>query len=151
MGKLADQLNADLKKAMLAGDKDRVSVIRGMKSALQYAQVEGGAGNVLSDEQEVKVLQKESKKRMDSVDIYQKANDKERADKEKWEKEVIDGYLPELLGDEEVAKLVDEVIATQGKVTPKNMGSIISEVRQRSDGLAEGSVIARLVKERMAQ
>lgn len=151
MGKLNEKLDSDLKTAMLAGDKDRVSVIRGMKSSLQYANVEAGAGNELSDEDEMKVLQKESKKRADSIGIYDKAGDQERANKEKYEKDIIDSYLPELLGEEEVAKLVDEVATAQGELTPQNMGKVIAEVRQKSGGLAEGSVIARLVKERLSQ
>lgn len=147
MGKLTDKLEADLKQAMLAGDKQLVSVLRGMKSSLQYAQVEARDG--LTEDEAVKVLQKESKKRADAAGIYTKANDEERAEKEKYEKAIIDGYLPELLSDEEVAKLVDEVISEQAEVTPQSMGKIIAETRQRSDGLAEGATIARLVKERI--
>lgn len=150
MGKLTDQLDADLKKAMLAGDKELVSVLRGMKSSLQYAKVDGG-GNELSEDEAVKILQKESKKRSDAADIYLKANDAGRAEKENYEKQIIDGYLPELLSDEEVARIVDEVIAEQGEANTQSMGKIIAEARQRSGGLAEGATIARLVKERINQ
>jgi uncharacterized protein YqeY len=149
MGKLNEKIDSDLKAAMLAGDKDKVSVIRGMKSSLQYARVD--AGGDLSEEDEIKTLQKESKKRADAIGIYINADDQNRAAKEKYEKEIIDSYLPELLSEEEVRKLVDEAVASQGEVTPQTMGKIIAEVRQRSGGLAEGSIVARLVKERMSQ
>lgn len=149
MGDLSEQLNADLKKAMLSGDKELVSVLRGLKSSIQYAKVELGADGELSEQDIQKVLQKESKKRADAMELYKKADDKQRADKEKYEKEIIDGYLPELLSEDEVSKLVDEVISEQEEVTPQIIGKVIGEVRQKSGGLADGALIARLVKERL--
>lgn len=151
MGNLNEQLNADLKKAMLAGDKELVSVLRGLKSSIQYAKVELGADGELSEQDIQKVLQKESKKRADATGLYIKADDKQRADKEKYEKEIIDAYLPELLSEEEVSKLVDEVISGQKEVTPQIIGKVIGEVRQKSGGLADGALIAQLVKERLNQ
>lgn len=147
MSNLTDKIEADLKQAMIAGDKKLVSVLRGAKSALQYARVD--AGSELSEETVVKVLQKESKKRADAISLYEKAGDNERADNEKYEKEVIDKYLPEQLSKEEITKLVDEVINTIGTVGQKDMGRIINEVRQKSNGQADGAMIAAIAKERL--
>ena len=148
MSNLIDKIEADLKQAMLGGDKKLVSVLRGAKSALQYAQVAASAD--LSEEDIIKVLQKESKKRTDAVELYEKAGDNERASNEKYEKEVLDKYLPEQLSREEVTKLVDETINKIGTVEQKDMGRIIGEVRQASKGQADGAVIAAIVKERLA-
>lgn len=150
MADIKKQLESDLKQAMLSRDEHRVSTLKGMKSALQYASVELGVGQELSEEQTVKVLQKESKKRTDAADIYAKAGDSVRAEKENAEKQIIDGYLPELMSEEEVSKLVDEIVAGQ-VVTQQSMGKIIGEVRSKSGGLADGSLIAKLVKEKIDQ
>lgn len=150
MADLKKQLEADLKQAMLSRDEQKVSTLKGMKSALQYASVEPGADKELSEEQIIKVFQKESKKRADAADIYKKADDRERADKELAEKSIIDSYLPELMSEEEVARLVNEVVGSQ-TVTQQTMGKIIGEVRAKSQGLADGSLIARLVKDRISQ
>jgi hypothetical protein len=151
MSNLVSKLDADLKQAMLSSDKELVSVLRGLKSSIQYANMAEGVGKELSEQAVVKVLQKESKKRTDAVELYAKAGESERAKKEEYEKGIIDGYLPELLSKEEVTKLVDEVIGLQGELTQQNMGRIISEVKQKSGGLAEGSLIAQLVKERLSR
>lgn len=148
MGNLTDKIDADLKQAMLAGDKKLVSVLRGAKSALQYAQVDGGSE--LSEEQVIKVLQKESRKRADAIALYQKAGERERADNEKYEKDVLSKYLPEQLSEEGVKKLVDEVIEAIGPVEQKDMGRIIGEVRQKSGGQADGALIAAIVKEKLS-
>ncbi len=149
MGKLSEKLDADLKQAMLSGDKVLVSTLRGIKSSLQYAQVEKGVGENLSDDEALKVLQKESKKRADAAELYLKGGDSERADNEKNEKKVIDAYLPAMMTEEETAKLVDEAIAGGIEPQPQNMGRIISEVIKKAGGLADGGTVARLVKERL--
>lgn len=149
MSKLIEQIDTDLKQAMLSGDKPLVSVLRGIKSALQYAAVAGGAGTQLSESEILKVLQKESKKRADAIELYQKANDQHRQDQEQYEKNIIDNYLPAMLGEAEVIKLIDEAISSIGNLDQSNMGRIIGEVRQKSDGRADGGLIARLVKERL--
>jgi uncharacterized protein len=149
MSKITDQLEADLKQAMIARDKELVSTLKGLKSSLQYATVDLGPGVELSEDQAMKILQKESKKRSDAADIYIKAGDSERTQKEQYEKKIIDAYLPELLSRDEVMKLVEEAVAENGGATQQNMGKIIAGVREKSGGLAEGSLIAQLVKEKI--
>lgn len=146
MSELIDKLNQDLKTAMLAGDKKLVSVLKGIKNSIQYAKVEKGADVELSDEALMQILQKESKKRADAEKIYAQAGEPQRAEAEGYEKEVIDGYLPEPLGEEEVDKLAEDSINELGASGPKDMGRVIASVREKSEGRADGATIARIVK-----
>ncbi|HYF97247.1 MAG TPA: GatB/YqeY domain-containing protein [Patescibacteria group bacterium] len=150
MSDLKDRLAEDLKRAMLSGDKRLVSVLKGVKTALQYAEVAGGAGFKLSEEECIKVLQKESKKRTDAITLYQNVNDTDRVANEKYEKDIIDNYLPEMMSKDEVSKLVEEVIQQLDDSSPQSMGKAIGLVKEKSGGRAEGSLIAQLVKERLA-
>lgn len=149
MSNLKDRLAEDLKQAMLSGDKRLVSVLKGIKTALQYAEVAGGVGYKLSEEESIRILQKESKKRADAVTLYQNANDADRAENEKYEKEIIDTYLPKMMSKEEVGKLVEEVIQQLDDFGPQSMGKAIGLVKEKSGGRAEGALIAQMVKERL--
>lgn len=151
MSQLIDKLDSNLKQAMLKGDKQLVSTLRGLKSAIQYAKVDSTSNTELSEEEIIRVLQKESKKRADAVDLYSKAGETERAQKEENEKKIIDEYLPEPLSTEEINKLVDEAETQFGSIEKANMGQVIGYVREKSAGRAEGSMIAILVKERLGQ
>lgn len=149
MSDLNTRINDDLKKAMLARDKELVSVLRNLKSAILYFGVDSGTRDEVTDEQIIGVLRKESKKRVDAATIYRQANDAEREKKENYEKEIIGKYLPKMLEESEVSELVDKAISKIGSVEPKTMGRIIAEVKSDSKNLADGSMIASLVKERM--
>jgi uncharacterized protein YqeY len=142
------KIERDLKAAMLAGDKDKVEVLRGLKTALQYEAVSvGSQDRSLSEETAQKVLAKESKKRQDTAEIYKNAGEQQRAETELAEKKIIDTFLPEQLSDEEIKKAVDEEIAKLGASSTADMGKVIGAVRQRLGAAANGSTIARLVKE----
>jgi uncharacterized protein YqeY len=147
---LKERIDQDLKSAMLAGDKDLVTVLRGLKSAILYVEVaEGAREKGLSDEAVQAVLVKEAKKRQESVEMYRGAGEESRAAREEAEKAVIDGYLPEPLTDDELDKLVDDAIAEAGEASPKFMGQIISSVKTAAAGRADGGRIATLVKTRL--
>lgn len=148
---MQEQIDKDLKAAMLAGDKEKAEVLRGLKNALQYEAVSAGSQDRTLDDQTVqKVLARESKKRQDAADIYEKANEGERAQKELAEKKVIDSYLPEQLSEEEIAKVAEEEIAKLGASSVADMGKVIGAVRARLQAQADGATIARLVKERLS-
>lgn len=140
------KIEQDLKKAMLAGSKNEVSTLRGVKSALQYAQVGKPA---LEEAQIIAVLQKEVKKRQEAADLYAQAGNEASQQKELAEKALIEGYLPAQLSEAELNKIIDEVIAKMGVAETENMGQIIGAVKAKTSGSAEGAVIARLVKERL--
>lgn len=147
---IQQRLTGDLKKALLAGETERVTVLRGLKSVILYAEVaEGKRGEGLLDEQIVSLFQKEAKKRQESADLYVKAGEQARADKELAEKAIIEEYLPEQMSEDEIRTLIDQAVQEIGSSEPRNMGQIIGLVKQKTQGAADGSVIARLVKERI--
>src|SRR5437763_1827407 len=116
---LADQIQADLKTAMLAKDETRVSDLRMLISELKYANIrkgeEGGDDrNAISDEDPIGVVQKELKKRKESVESFRSGNRPELAEKEETEAEILKAYLPEQMSDEELTKLVEEAITKTG-------------------------------------
>lgn len=149
---MQEQIDKDLKEALLAGDKPKAETLRGLKSALLNETIAQNARDSgLSDEQVQKILAKESKKRQEAADLYKQGGSGERAAAELAEKAIIDGYLPEQMSEEEVAKLVDEEIAKAGSPTMQDMGRIIGAVRGRAAGAADGALIAKLVKEKLSQ
>jgi uncharacterized protein YqeY len=147
-----DQLERDLKAAMLAGEKDKTEILKGIKSALQYEAVSQKSGDrSLSEEQILKVLARESKKRQETAELYKNAGEQERAKKELDEKEIIDGYLPKQLSEDEISKSVIEEIENTGASSMADMGRVIGAVKGKLGASADGSVIARLVKEKIPQ
>jgi uncharacterized protein len=138
------QIEQDLKSAMLAKESDRVSTLRGLKSAFLYAKVANGTKDKpLSDEVAMVLLQKESKKRIESAELYKQGGANVRAEKELDEKKIIDSYLPEKIDENELTDIITVLINSHPDF---NMGQIIGEVRQITLGRADGSDIARIVK-----
>lgn len=147
---LEDRLEQDIKTALLAGDADRVSVLRGLKSVLLNEKVaRGKRDSGLTDDEVLPILSKEAKKRQESADLYKQGGDQVRSDKELAEKAIIEEYLPAQLSEDEIAKVVDEVISDTGAEGQQAMGQVISAVRAKTAGQADGAVIARLVKEKL--
>lgn len=142
----------DLKTALLAGDAEKVSVLRSIKSAVTYAEVAKGVkGSGLSEPEILEVIAREAKKRQESADLFTKGGATDRADKELREKAIIDQYLPAALSDDEVNKLVDQAVEELGELTPQTMGRVIGRVKELSKGAADGGVIAGIVKERIGR
>lgn len=147
---LKQQIEQDLKTALLAGDKARATTLRGLKSVILYAEVAKGVREQgLPDDEIIALLSKEAKKRQESADFYEKGGSEERKAAELAEKVIIEAYLPKQLAEEEVIKIVEEAIAAADDNSPQSMGRIISTVKQKTGAVADGSLIARLVKERL--
>lgn len=147
---LKQRIEQDLKTALLAGDKFSVTVLRGLKSVILYAEVEKGVRDSgLDDDAITTLLTKEAKKRQESAELYAKGGSQERADAELREKSIIEGYLPRQLSDEKLSAIVDEVIANIGAKGPQAMGLAISQVKQKVAGQADGARIAVLVRQRL--
>lgn len=147
---IQDQITKDLKEALLQGDKVKATVLRGLKSVIGYAEVATGKRESgLEDKEVISLFQKEAKKRQESADLYKKAGDQERANKELAEKKIIEVYLPAQLSEEEITKHVDAVIAELGVSDSRAMGQVIAAVKARSGGAADGAVIAKITKERL--
>ncbi|HTB49195.1 MAG TPA: GatB/YqeY domain-containing protein [Verrucomicrobiae bacterium] len=147
---LEQRIEQDLKAALLGGDAQRVSTLRGLKSVLLNIKIAGGQRETgLTDEEVLPVLSKEAKKRQESADLYVQGGDQERADAELAEKKIIEAYLPTQLSEAEIAKLVDEAITETGAKGQAGMGKVIGAVRAKTAGSADGAVIARLAKEKL--
>jgi len=148
---LKQQLEQDLKKALLGGDRERATILRGLKSVILYAEVEKGLRETgLDDDTITGLFAKEAKKRQESADLYVKGGDQARADTELREKTVIEEYLPKQLSDDELVAIVEAVIAELNVSGPQAMGQAIGAVKQKTAGQADGSRIAQLVKEKLA-
>jgi uncharacterized protein YqeY len=149
---MQEQIDKDLKQALLAGDKAKAETLRGIKSALLNEMIsQGTRDSGLSDEHIQKILARESKKRQEAADLYKQGGSEERARQELAEKAIIDAYLPEQLSEEQIAKLVDEQIAATGAASPADMGKVIGAVKAQAGSTADGALIARLAKEKLSQ
>ena len=149
---IRETLLARLPEALKQHDEFTAMVVRGALSALQNKEIElRGEGKNMTEQDAVDVLRKEIKKRKDAAALFQSGNRPELADKELREAVFIDTLLPAQLGEDQVQKLVDAVVASRGAVTQKDMGGIIKEVGVRANGMADGALVARLVKEKISQ
>lgn len=147
---LKEQIDQDLKAALLAGDKQTATVLRGLKSVILNVEIEKGVKDKgLSDDEITAVFAKEAKKRQESADLYKKGGSNDRAAAELSEKTIIEIYLPQQLGDDELAKIVDEVISQTGASDPQAMGQVIGQVKQQVGNQADGGRIAALVKAKL--
>jgi uncharacterized protein len=149
---LKQRIDQDLKQAMLAGHKDLVTTLRGLKSSILNIEVaEGKRDTGLSDEEVIVVLQKEAKRRQESADMYAQGGKADKAEAEQAEKAVIERYLPAQLSESEIATIVDEVIAQTDASGMQAMGQVIGGVKQKVGASADGAVIARIVKEKLTK
>lgn len=149
MGSLKSQMQADLNEAMKAGDDTVKSTLRMALAAVTNAEVAGAEAVELSDDQIVKVLQAESKKRAEAAEIYENAGRSESAAKERAEAEVLARYLPAAIGADQLQAVVAEEVAAaagRGATGMKAMGQVVKAVRERVGSGADGSVIADMVK-----
>lgn len=149
---LKDKLQGDLKEAMMARDELRLSTIRMLKSAIQYHEIQkGGAGYEATDEDVLEVIGREVKKRRESIEMFEKGGNQESADKEQKELEILQTYLPEQMGEEEIRKLVKDAIAQTGASTPQDMGKVMGVLMPQTKGKADGSLVSKIVKEELEQ
>jgi uncharacterized protein len=147
-----EKIERDLKAALLAGDKFKVEVLKGIKNAIQYETVSSGSRDSgLNDEQIQKVLVREANKRQEAAELYKNASEAERQKKEELEKEIIDSYLPEKVSVDDIKKAVDDEVSKLETPTVKDMGRIIGQVKAKLGAGADGAVIARLAKEALEQ
>ncbi|HEY8713527.1 MAG TPA: GatB/YqeY domain-containing protein [Thermoanaerobaculia bacterium] len=143
MGKLTEQIRADLTESMKARTAGRTSTLRMLQSALKYDQIE--VGHELSDEEALTVLRKSVKQRLDSIDQYTKGNRPELAAKEQSELEILKTYMPPGLSDAELESGLREIIASTGAQSKKDLGKVMKEATARYKGRADGKKIQEIV------
>jgi uncharacterized protein len=137
-----EQAQADVRIAMKAGERERVAALRLIVDSLQQ-DAKLGKGD------EVAVLQRERKKRLEAADAYREAGRGERADAEAFEAELIEGYLPAQLSDGELGELVDAAIAETGASEQRQMGQVMSALMPKVGGKADGKRVSAAVRERL--
>ncbi len=141
------QIQGDMKAAMKAGDKTRLGVIRLILAAIKQREVDERIE--LDDDQVLAVLDKMLKQRRDSIAQYAGAGREDLAEAERFEVEVIQGYLPAALTDQELAELVDEALSATGATTVKEMGQVMAALRPKVLGRADMAAVSGLVRERL--
>ena len=140
-------LQKDQIKAMKAGEKKRLQVIRLMMSAIK--QIEVDSRKDLSDDDIIAVLGKMLKQRRDSYTQYTDAGRTDLAEQEAFEITLIEEYMPEALSDDEVAAIIDEIIASTGASSPKDMGKVMGQLKSKLQGSADMAAASALVKQKL--
>ena len=143
---LFDIINEDLKKAMLAKEKDKLDALKAIKAAFLLAKTEKGAPQELTSEKEISIIQKLIKQRKESSDIYNQNNRPELADIEILQASYIEKYLPAQLSDEELTNILKEIIAKNNATSIKDMGRVIGAAAKELAGKADGRTISEKVK-----
>ena len=141
---LLDQINADIKKAMLAKEKDKLAALRDVKSKLML-EATSGAGEV-TEAAAAKIVMKLHKQRMETYDLYMKEGREDLAADEKAQAEVIKEYLPKMMSEDEIKVEVDAAIASTGAAGPQDMGKVMGVLSKKLAGKADGRLIADTVK-----
>ncbi len=147
---LRERLDAEMKAAMKAKDDLRLQVIRGVKSAVKYREVEGDKAVVLDEPGILQVVGSEIKKRRDSVEQYRAGGREELARKEEAEIAVLQEFLPAQLSAGELAARVDAAIARTGAKGPKDMGAVMKALLPEVQGRADGKAVSELVRQKLA-
>ncbi|MBU6079705.1 MULTISPECIES: GatB/YqeY domain-containing protein [Allobacillus] len=140
---MLEQLNADMKTAMKNREKEKLTVIRMVKSSLQNEAIKKQAD--LTEEEELQVLSREVKQRNDSLHEFRKANREDLAEQVENELAIIQAYMPEQLSDEELEKIIQETIDEQQATSKKDMGKVMSAVMPKVKGKADGSKVNQFV------
>jgi uncharacterized protein YqeY len=143
---LEEKVNADIKSAMLAKEKEKLEALRAVKSAILLAKSEK-VGAEISHETELKLLQKLVKQRKESAEIYVTQNRKELADVELFQAGIIEIYLPKQLSEDEVTLELKQIISETGASSAKDMGKVMGMATQRLAGRADGKLVAQVVKQ----
>lgn len=140
---ILERVQADTRDAMKAGDRELVGALRLLSSSLQQEHKEGKGD-------EVAVLRRERKRRLEAAEAYREGGSQDRAASEEREAEMIQGYLPEELSDEELGTLVDAALSQSGAGGPGDMGKVMGLVMPKVDGRADGKRVSEAVRQRLA-
>lgn len=148
---LEEKIMTDLKAAMLAKDEKSLRSLRAIKAAIIVAKTAEGAGGILKEDDEIKLLQKLVKQRKDSLEIFEKQNREDLAQKEREEIEVIEKFLPKQMSAEELKEIIAGIIKQTGASSSADMGKVMGAANKQLAGKADGKTIAAIVKELLGQ
>jgi uncharacterized protein YqeY len=147
---LKQQIDSDIKSAMLAKNKEELMALRSIKSLILLAETEKGVSAEISSETESKLLMKAAKQRKESAEIFQKEGRDELAQKELLELEVISRYLPKQMSEEEITMEIKKIIEQVGAKGPQDMGKVMGTATKQLAGKADGKIISEIVKKILA-
>jgi uncharacterized protein len=146
---IADDIKSDMEKALRAGDKERLSVLRLLISAISYAEID--KQKKLDDNDVIDVLSKEAKKHKESIEAFEKGNRQDLVDKEKAELAVISKYMPQQMSRDEIITIVQKVINETGVKTPAEKGRVMGKIIPLTKGRAEGKEVNDIVTELLSK
>ena len=144
---LEEKINADIKAAMLAKDQQKLEGIRAIKAGILLLK---SSGKPVTEEDEIKAMQKMVKQRKESAEIYQQQNRKDLADVELQQLSVIESYLPKQMSETDIRTALSQIITQVGAASPADMGKVMGVATKQLAGKADGKLISTLVKEMLA-
>ena len=145
---LIARLETELKEAMKERDAERRDALRLILNALRAAEKE--IQRPLHEDEELQVLQRERKRRLEAIEAYRAAGREEQAEKEEDELDVLEDFMPEPLSEEELERIVDDAIAENGATSLRDLGRVMADVMPQIAGRADGSAVSQLVREKLA-
>ena len=145
---LIQELEEDLTDAMRAGETERRDALRLILAPLRAAEKE--LQRPLKEDEELQVLQRERKKRVEAAEAFRSGGREEQAAKEEQELEILEEYMPELLSEDDLEEIVDDVIAEVGATGMRDFGRVMADVMPQVAGRADGAAVSQLVREKLA-
>ena len=142
------RMEEELKAAMLEHDNERRDALRLLLASLRSAEKE--LQRPLSDDEELQVLQRERKRRVEAAEAFRSGGREEQAEDEEYELEVLEEFMPEPMSEEEIEEIIDDVISEVGATNIRDMGRVMAGVMHQVSGRADGSMVSQLVKEKLA-
>lgn len=146
---LFEKIDQDMIKALKAGEKEKLTVLRGLKSELKYRQIE--KGDKLTDEDAITVLSSQAKQRRESIEQFHKGDREDLVAKEQAELGIITSYLPEQLGEDKLRELIREAIVESGADSHQEVGLVMKAVMPKIKGQADGKLVNKLATEMLAK
>lgn len=143
-----ERINADIKTAMLAREKEKLQALRDIKAKLLLEATSGGDGEI-TDETAAKIVMKMHKQRMDTYNLYIEQGRQDLADDELFEAKVIEAYLPKMMTEDEIRSEVIAIISQVGASAPSDMGKVMGVLSSKLAGKADGQIISTIVKEEL--
>lgn len=148
---MKEQINADIKSAMIAKEKSKLTAIRAIKSMILLAETEKGAVEELTKDAEIKLLSKAAKQRKESAEIFRTQNRDDLAEKEQLEFDIISKYLPKQLSSDELKIALEQIINQVGASGPQDMGKVMGVATNSLAGKTDGKAISAMVKQILAK
>jgi hypothetical protein len=145
---LIARIEDELKQARLARDNERRDALSLILASLRSAEKE--LQRPLSDDEELQVLQRERKRRLEAAEAYEQAGREEQADAEEFELDVLEEFMPDPLDEDELEEIIDDVIAEVGATSLRDLGRVMADVMPQVSGRADGSTVSQVVREKLA-